>query len=154
MGGLRMAYTLTEAARATGLNKTTIFRAIRRGEISASRDAPTKQWMIEPVELHRVYPPIAGNDAPAPIAEPRNDDGNAELRVALAKLAAAEQRCTDAHDQISDLRRRLDAETEDRRKAQAQLAETQAKLTALLTDQRQPAPAAPPAPRRRWWHWK
>ena len=45
MGGLRMAYTLTEAAHATGLNKTTIFRAIRRGEISAKQTAC--EWTME-----------------------------------------------------------------------------------------------------------
>src|SRR5215218_2073959 len=105
-----MAYTLTEAAHATGLNKTTIFRAIRRGEISANRDATTKQWMVDPAELHRVYPVVADNDAAKAIALPRNDAAEAEMRVALAKLAAAEQRCADAHDQIADLRQRLDAE--------------------------------------------
>src|SRR3954452_24605271 len=129
MGGLRMAYTLTEAARATGLNKTTIFRAIRRREISANRDAPTKQWMGDPAELHRVYPAVANNDAAETTAPPRNNATETELRVALAKLAAAEQRCADADDQIGALRQRLDTEAADRLQAQAQLAETQAKLT-------------------------
>src|SRR4051794_41824285 len=96
--------------------------------------------MVDPAELHRVYPAVANNDAAKATALPRNDATETDLRIALAKLAAAEQRCADAHDQIGDLRQRLDAEAADRRQAQAQLAEVQAKLTAVLTDQRSIAP--------------
>ena len=32
-------------------------RAIRAGRISATKDAATGEWLIEPAELHRVYPP-------------------------------------------------------------------------------------------------
>ena len=99
--------------------------------------------MVDPAELHRVYPPVADNNAAEPTALPRNDAAETELRIALAKLAAAEQRCADAHDQIGDLRQRLNAEAEDRRQAQAQLAETQAKLTAVLTDQRSTSTQSP-----------
>jgi hypothetical protein len=143
-----MAYTLTEAAKATGLNKSTIFRAIQKGTISAGRDATTGQWTVEPAELHRAYPPVdaavAGNDAVEPIAPPRNDTGDAELREVRAKMVAAEQRCVDAQktiasaeETIADLRRRLDAADAERR-------QTAERLTALLTDARAPV-------RRTWW---
>ena len=49
-----MAYTLTEAATATGLSRSTIFRAIKSGRISATRIEGN--FSIEPVELHRVFP--------------------------------------------------------------------------------------------------
>jgi hypothetical protein len=58
-----------------------------------------------------------------------------EIRELQAKLEAATQRLRDKDDVIDDLRRRLDAEAEERRK-----------LTALLTDQR-------PDRRRKWWPW-
>jgi hypothetical protein len=50
-----MGYTLGDAARATGLNKSTILRAIRSGKVSSTKDVHG-QWCIEPCELHRVYP--------------------------------------------------------------------------------------------------
>ena len=57
-----MAYTLTEAATATGLSRSTIFRAIKSGRISATRI--DNNFSIEPVELHRVFPEKrAGNGA-------------------------------------------------------------------------------------------
>ena len=137
-----MAYTLTEAAKATGLNKTTIFRAIRRGVISGTKDATTGQWTVEPAELHRAYPAVANNDAAEPIASQRNDAIGADLREARALLAAAEQRCTDAHVTIDDLRHRLNEERAERRQTADRLAVAQERIAALLTDQR-PAPAPP-----------
>ena len=53
-----MPYTLAAAAAATGLSKTTIFRAIKSGKISGSKDV-NGEWEVEPAELHRVYPPFA-----------------------------------------------------------------------------------------------
>ena len=49
-----MGYTLGDAARATGLNKTVILKAIRSGKVSGAKDEHG-QWRIEPCELHRVY---------------------------------------------------------------------------------------------------
>ena len=49
-----------------------------------------------------------------------------ENRELKARLEAAEERLRDAHDQIADLRKRLDAEGEERRA-----------LTRILTDQRE-----------------
>ena len=50
-----MSYTLGQAAKATGKSKSVIQNAIKKGHISASRDA-LNQWSIDPAELHRVYP--------------------------------------------------------------------------------------------------
>lgn len=52
-----MAYTLGEAAKAVGKAKPTVLAAIRSGRISAKKDE-FERWQIEPVELHRVYPPL------------------------------------------------------------------------------------------------
>ena len=48
-----MSYSLGAAAAATGLNKTTILRAIKSGKISDTKDV-LGQWWVEPAELHRV----------------------------------------------------------------------------------------------------
>ena len=55
MGDNAVGYTLGDAARATGLNKTAILKAIRSGKVSGVKDEHG-QWRIEPCELHRVYP--------------------------------------------------------------------------------------------------
>ena len=54
-----MSYSLVEAATACGINRSTVLRAIKAGKISASKDEQG-EWRIEPAELHRVYPPGAG----------------------------------------------------------------------------------------------
>ena len=51
-----MALTLAQAAQATGLNRSTILRAIKSGRISGTRD-DLGAWTVEPVELHRIFPP-------------------------------------------------------------------------------------------------
>src|SRR4051795_4206854 len=53
-----MAYSLKQAADATGRTKPTILRAIQTGKISA-RKGVMGEWEIDPAELHRVYPPVA-----------------------------------------------------------------------------------------------
>jgi hypothetical protein len=54
------------------------------------------------------------------------------------------ERLIEKDEMIGDLRRRLDQSEEERRQVQA-------RLTALLTDQR---PAPQPAARRGWWPWR
>lgn len=145
-----MPLMLGEAAKAAGKNRTTILRAIKAGKLSASHDEASGAWLIEPAELHRVYPPSdAHASAPQGNAHLRTGEIH-ELRGRLAErdsLIAAHERT------IEDLRRRLDAESEERRR-----------LTAVLADQRASPThaglaAAPdsssPARRRRWWRpWR
>src|ERR1051326_3292240 len=99
-----MSYTLATAAAATGLNKTTILRAIKSGKISATKD-PHGQWLVEPVELHRVYPPDAArntrNDAPQ-----RDALADVELQV---KVLLAEHRVGDLKAALEDMRCQRDA---------------------------------------------
>ena len=52
-----MSYTLGTAAKATGKDRATISRAIRKGKISAKK-GESGQWIIDPAELHRVYPAL------------------------------------------------------------------------------------------------
>ena len=52
-----MPHTLRQAAKAVSKDRTTILRAILSGKLSATRDEATGSWLIEPAELHRLYPP-------------------------------------------------------------------------------------------------
>ena len=86
-----MPYTLMTAAQACGINRSTVLRAIKSGKISATKDELTGAWLIEPAEMHRLYPPVAVPDA-SPVAMPKDAQGDstdalvAELRAVIADL--------------------------------------------------------------------
>jgi excisionase family DNA binding protein len=125
-----MAYTLAQAAEATGKSRSTIFRAIQNGKISATRDDMTQGWLIEPAELHRVYPVVAPDTDDD---QPRNGHAQGPDKREIDLLR---EMLVSKDGVIDDLRRRLDLEGEERRR-----------LTAILTDQRE----KPEPPRRPWF---
>jgi excisionase family DNA binding protein len=127
-----MSYTLGEAAKATGITKPTLSKAIKNGKMSAIKNE-NGSYSIDPAELHRVFPAVSGN----------RDDGGIALRMEtplqLAEILAKEQQERERERlqqeaTINDLRRRLDEEATERR----QSAEEIRRLTLLLTHQREP----------------
>jgi hypothetical protein len=52
----RVKLTLIQAAIETGKNRSTIFRAVKKGTISAEK-TNNDGYLIDPAELFRVYPP-------------------------------------------------------------------------------------------------
>jgi excisionase family DNA binding protein len=135
-----MNYTVGTAAKATGKSKPTISRAIKNGLISAARTPDGSGYLIDAAELHRVFPPLssASNETP-PVLHHETPNETGELQVEIRMLR---ERLEDKDKVIEDLRHRLDAEAEDRRR-----------LTMLLTAERpSPAPvAAVEPPKRAWW---
>lgn len=120
-----MAYTLGEAAKATGISKASISRAINSGRISAVKNE-SGAFSIEPVELHRVYPPKSPATVSGTHSEtPRNTEGNlgntSDFNVLQARLNAALEQLRDRDGTIGDLRQRLDRSDEERREAQARV---------------------------------
>jgi len=85
--------TLGQAARLTGLGKTTLARAIKRGRLSATR-TETGSYSIDAAELARVFPfpapteaQDAIGDAPGPLAHHTTvERTNAALAVEVAGL--------------------------------------------------------------------
>jgi hypothetical protein len=121
-----MAYTLGQAARACGRSKMTVARAIKAGRLSASR-TENGTFAIDPAELSRVYPMI-GNGAGTVRRDATGGETGSLAQVTGERdryRALAEER--DAT--IRDLRARLDAEADERRR-----------LVAVLT-----------GPRGAWW---
>ena len=117
-----MAYTLGEAAKATGKSKATISKAIKSGRVSAVKDE-TGTFQIDPAELHRVYPMTVSTKQEETHSELQGNTVNDGLvRELQARLEAAHERLADKETVISDLR-------EDRDKWRQQ-------ATALLVDQR------------------
>lgn len=137
-----MKYSLSEAAKATGKNKTTIQRAIKSGKISASK-GDSGAYEIDPSELHRIFPPAAaqhhqsndtqqGKIASNNSALDRVVKLEKELAVIHERANGLEAQKDQMADTISDLRKRLDS--------------SEGRITALLTDNR---------PKRiSWWPWK
>jgi hypothetical protein len=121
-----MKLSLGQAAKETGLDKSTISRAIKSGKLSAHRKE-SGGYEIDPAELFRVFAPASKktDSAHPPLDTPTEMlFENRELRI---RLEAAELRIRDKEDEIRDLRHRLDTESEERRK-----------LTLMLLAQPQP----------------
>jgi excisionase family DNA binding protein len=148
--------TLGQAARLTGLGKTTITRAIKAGRLSATR-RDDGSYEIDPAELHRVYsirpetPETVAQSGHAvrdatPSERPR-DGGGDPVTVRLATLEAEVQGLTALLDEVKASREELRRDR-DAWRHQAQ--------TLALIDQTKPgASATVPSvvlePRRPWW---
>ena len=118
-----MSLSAKEAAALVGMSKAGIIKAIQRGDLSASKDR-NGAWQIEPVELFRVYPPVSPEvDTELTLVDSAGDTPSTSETALLRELLAAKD------DVIADLRRRLDAEADERRR-----------LTALLTVKDDPQP--------------
>lgn len=120
-----MSYTLGEAAKAVGKSKTTLHRAIKSGKISASK-ADDGSYVIEPSELHRLFPNVTAGTVDAPLL--RNDTeqqsntlGTLRIQMEMQEKERERER-TLLQETIADLR-------EDRDKWRQQ-------ATALLEDHR------------------
>ena len=117
---------LSEAARLTGRNQSTIHGAMKVGRLSYTVDE-TGERRIDTAELDRVFPiKINGASADAlaqPVQSHGAHDGESERVIAAQRETIERQDAT-----IRDLRARLDRETEERRR-----------LIAMLVD------------RRPWW---
>ena len=97
--------TLAEAAKETGLTKPAIFKAIKSGKISASKDE-RGQWMIDPAELFRVYDPASKKET----VEPQTAHLSLLLKLQEleSKLEVTDQRLLDKDREIEDLRTQRD----------------------------------------------
>jgi hypothetical protein len=97
--------TLAEAAKETGLTKPAIFKSIKNGKISASKDE-RGQWMIDPAELFRVYAPISKKETI------EQQTGNLSLLLKLkeleTKLEVTDKRLLDKDREVDDLKAQRD----------------------------------------------
>lgn len=140
-----MKYSLSDAAEATGKNKTTIQRAIKKGKISA-RKGDSGAYEIDPSELHRVFPPaIAQRDAQHYKSnDVQRSDVALEANV-LARISELEKDLAVAHSRgisLEEQRQQMSETIEDLR---GRLNRSEERVTGLI---------ATPAPKRRiWWPW-
>lgn len=129
-----MKLSLSQAARESGTSKPTLSRWIAKGKVSAERQQDGS-YLIDPSELDRIKDMMKnGNGSGNP--NMKQSETPQETSALRREVELLRERLDDKDGVINDLRRRLDDETEERRTAQA-------KLTALLTDQR-PKPQEQP----------
>ena len=126
-----MKYTAGQAAKATGVATATITRALKRGRISGQKD-DSGAWMIDPSELHRVFPPLSHNDSATP-----NTQDHATARTTHERgpeISALEREVQTLREALSDAR-------EDRDKWRD------------MAERLSIAPPAPTAQKPRLWAW-
>ena len=110
-----MHLSLGQAAKETGMDKSTISRAIKSGKLSATRQE-NGGYAIDPAELFRVFAPASKDTEQPVLARDTVLDGWSENHALRVQLEAATLRMRDKDEEIRDLRRRLDIEGEERRK--------------------------------------
>jgi chromosome segregation ATPase len=134
--------TLAEAAKETGLTKPAIFKSIQKGRVSASKDEKG-QWLIDPAELFRVYPPAVKKETE------ETQIGSLGLRLKLkaieVKLEATEKRLLDKESEIENFR----AQVGDLRSEREHWRVQAEQITRLLTDQREKEQVRKPG----LWAW-
>lgn len=82
-----MEYTLAGAAQATGIAKTTIFRAIKSGKLSAKR-LDDRTYRIDASELTRVYPIVAAERSRTPEKNvPQQQETPATFHISEVEVA-------------------------------------------------------------------
>ena len=92
-----MKYTAGQAAKATGVATATITRALKSGRISGQKDT-SGAWMIDPSELHRVFPPVSKQDS----ATPNTQDHETPERG--PEISALEREVQTLREALSDAR--------------------------------------------------
>jgi chromosome segregation ATPase len=134
--------TLAEAAKQTGLTKPAIFKSIQKGRVSAVKDEKG-QWIIDPAELFRVYPPAAKKETAEP--QTANLGFLLKLKEIEAKLEVTEKRLLDKDAEIQNFRAQVDDLRSERERWRVQAEQ----ITRLLTDQREKEQAK----KSGFWAW-
>lgn len=127
-----MPYTLGEAAKATGKAKPTILNALRKGKISGAQDE-NGRWQIEPVELHRVYPPnTVQKNGNSNVVKPQNEPpSNGDIAAVVAERDGLRAMLLELRSERNDLRKRLDESQAHERKLSLLLADHRPKKSWL-----------------------
>ena len=131
--------TLAQAAAQTGMARSSILRAIKRGALSGTRQ-DDGTWLVDGAELARVF------SLTVP-AQPTLHDAHPDP-VAAVKLEAAQQRISDLERALSDMR----GERDDW-KTQAQSVARQLAPPTLQDAQPTQQPAEQPSRLCRTWKW-
>jgi len=87
-----MHLSLGQAAKETGMDKSTLSRAIKSGKLSATRQE-NGGYAIDPAELFRVFAPAPKDTEPPGLARDTALDGWAENQALRVQLEARPSAC-------------------------------------------------------------
>ena len=113
--------SLTKAAEEVGISRSALFKAIKNGRVSATKNGKG-EFIIDPAELFRVYQPV--NKVNVNLYQPSQQQDIAKETAETVEITMLKQLLKQVESERDDLRRRLDDEAQERRK-----------LTMLLTHQ-------------------
>jgi hypothetical protein len=99
-GRTPMSYTLAKAAKACGVNKSAVKRAVKDGRISGTKD-DRGIWLVEAAELHRIFPPVA-SAAASTEALPPHSPPDAVTNTLVAELRTVIERSTATSAPVSN----------------------------------------------------
>ena len=134
-------FTIAGAARAAGVGRATIQRALKSGRLSATTNEQGER-VIDLTELLRVFGPLKQGEQPASSITSRLDTGGEQglsavlVEVLREQLRKAEEREQQAHEEKTRLLSLLEAEQQARRDLEQKL-----------------LPPPPPPPRRHHRLW-
>jgi molecular chaperone GrpE (heat shock protein) len=133
-----MNLSLNQAAKQAKVAKTSLLTALKNGDVSGTK-SEKGHWQIEESELLRWI----GTRSSKPVSNSHEihldpPDKPIENRVLEREIELLRERLADKDAVIDDLRRRLDEESEDRRKLASRLLA---------------GPEMATQTRRRWWLW-
>jgi hypothetical protein len=154
MGHDAMAkFSLREAAEQAGKSKSTIFRAIKSGRLSAAK-TDDGGFAIDASELFRVYPPVKGAVAPQRCVErsvgqdATAAERNATAHEAAIRMAELEVELRLLRDLLDEVKSSRDDMRQERDQLRAERDDWRGRAERLLTDQRaKPRPTGASAPR-------
>lgn len=157
-------FGLREAAEQAGTSKSSIWRAIKSGRLSATK-TDGGDYAIDAAELFRVFPPKASGETMERVPErPTGQTGTGietggetdetELRLRLASSDAMIAGLKELLAEVRQSRDQWQAQA-DEWKAQAEDWKTQTTRLTLALPAPAPGPVAEPPPKRRsWWPWR
>lgn len=167
-------FTLSEAARVCGKDRGTLYRWIQKGRLSVVKQ-DDGSVRIDPAELHRVCPyavrdaGVVADDVAGVVAE----GGNSNIMQQVVDVGVVEEMATLRaenrllREMADDLRKRLDAESEERRRmtyllehkvaSMGQPEKTEEAFSAPapedIKEEEISSPGSAKEKQKRWWSW-
>ena len=144
-----MKHTLGTAAEAVGVSKSTIYRAVKAGRLSATRN-DDGEYQIDPAELHRAYEPVAARAEERAVTQDATASGTAEETAAAAGLKHLQWLQSLADDQRRQLREK-DEVIADQLRIMEERDDAWRRRFEALEQKLLPAPGQTPEPPRGFW---
>jgi excisionase family DNA binding protein len=132
-------FSISEAAKRAKVERTTLYRKIDKGEISAEIDAHGTK-VIDASELLRVYPEATVIDTPATSAQQMHTVETQQNATADATMAVLLREAEMREEKIEDMKRRIEALEADKTDLRAErdrllkVIEEQSASVKLLTE--------------------